>query len=209
MNKESSIYFNGSIITLEEETPNPEAVGIKGDKIFKVGSLKSVKEAMGTSVTLIDLNRRTLLPGFIDSHLHPIMYLFFLINPELSKINSMAELQRVLREAAKNNDPDELLLGLRLKEENFDTPRLPTRWDIDKACPDTPVFVLRYDGHIGILNSMGLDFVGIDETTPAPEGGEIRRNEKGELTGVLSEQAIGLALSKYSLPNPEDFNKAA
>jgi len=208
-NTKKSIYYNGKIISLEEDTPNPEAVGIKGEKIVKVGELESVKEAMGLSSNLNDLDGRILLPGFIDSHLHPIMYLFFLINPDLSKATNLEELQQILRKAAQDKGQDDLVLGLRLMEENFDEPKLPTRWDLDVACPETPVFVLRYDGHVGILNSKGLELAEIDKTTKAPEGGEIRKNKEGELTGVVSEQAIGLAISKYSLPSPDEFKEAA
>ncbi len=208
-NNNKTIYYNGVIITLEEDYPDPEAIGINDDKILAVGDLKTVKEKMGNQYQLIDLEGKTLLPGFIDSHLHPVMYLFFLINPDLSKITSLEELKEVLKEAAKDKKPDELLLGLKLMEEKFDNPKLPTRWDLDEAVPDIPLFILRYDGHIGILNSKGLELAGIDENTKAPEGGEIRKNEKGEITGVLSEHAIGLGLSQYSLPSPEEFNIAA
>jgi hypothetical protein len=205
----SIIYYNGNIITLEDSYPDPEAVGIMGERIFMVGDFVSIKNRMGKNAKLINLEGKTLLPGFIDSHLHPIMYLFFLINPDLSKCTSLAELQDLLKEASKDKNSDELLLGLRLMEENFDKPKLPTRWDLDKACPNIPVFLLRYDGHIGILNTKGLELIGIDNATKPPEGGEIRKDENGEITGVLSEQAIGMALSMYSLPSPKEFNKAA
>jgi len=208
-NSNKTIYYNGNIITLEDEYPNPEVVGVKGEKILAVGDFDIVKEKMGSDYQLIDLEGKTLLPGFIDSHLHPVMYLFFLINPDLSNVKSLKELQNVLKEAAKDKKTDELLLGLKLMEEKFDNPKLPTRWDLDEAVPDIPVFILRYDGHLGILNTKGLELVGIDENTKAPEGGEIRRNEKGEITGILSEQAIGLGLSQYTLPSAEEFNVAA
>jgi len=205
----NKIFYNGDIITLVDNNLLVEAVGIKGEKISCVGTLESVKEEMPTDSQLIDLENNALLPGFIDSHLHPIMYIFFLINPNLSNLKSLEELQELLREVAKERNHDELILGLRLMEEKFDIPVLPTRWDLDEACPNNPVFLLRYDGHIGITNTKGLELAEVNKETISPEGGEIRKNENGELTGILSEQAIGLLLSKITLPDPEVIKETA
>ncbi|MFW9818066.1 MAG: amidohydrolase, partial [Candidatus Thorarchaeota archaeon] len=98
----------------------------------------------------------------------------------------------------------EMIFGLRLKEEEFDIPRLPTRWDLDLVCPDHPVFIIRYDGHIGIANTKTLELIKVNSNTIAPEGGEIRKNEEGELTGIISENALDMFISKllkYLLPN--------
>ncbi len=197
------VFYGGPIITMNDERPLIEAVGVEGEKIVAVGDLESVKEIISDNFELLDLKGKSLLPGFIDSHLHPMLFLFFLINPDLSKIKSLKELKEVLRKIAKNKKPGDFIVGLSLKEENFEKPVLPTRWDLDEACPDHPVFVLRYDGHIMIVNSKGLKFAGINSDTEVP-GGEIRRNEKGELTGIISEQAMGLVTTKYR-PNLEDF----
>jgi hypothetical protein len=205
----NKIFYNGDIVTLADEDLIVEAVGIKEEKIHSVGSLETVKAEMPENSQLIDLNNKALLPGFIDSHLHPIMYVFFLIKTNLSNLRSLEELKSLLREVAKDKDSDELILGLRLMEEKFDNPTLPTRWDLDEACPNNPVFLLRYDGHIGIANTKGLELAGVDNETISPEGGEIRKNESGELTGILSEQAIGLLLSKISFPEPEEIKETA
>ncbi len=203
------IYFGGTIITINEKQPNVEAVGIEGDKIVAVGNLKAVKSKMGVNYELVNLNGKTLLPGFIDSHIHPISILFFLLNLDLAKLKSLKELQALLEENAKEKNPNEWIFGLSLKEENFDIPILPNRWDLDKACPNNPVFILRYDDHIGIANSKALNLAKINENTKPPEGGEIRKNEKGELTGVISETAMKMLISHITPPNPEDFIKIA
>ncbi len=193
-----SIFYGGPIITINDNQPLVDAVGIEGDKIIAIGSLEEVKQKMKKDVKLLDLEGKTMLPGFIDCHMHPIIFMFFLINLDLSSVKSLKELQKVLRNTAKEKGKGEFIFGLRLKEEEFNVPVLPTRWDLDDACPENPIFVLRYDSHIGIANSKALELFEFNSETKVPEGGEIRENEAGELTGIISENALDLIYSKIS-----------
>lgn len=198
-----SIFYGGPIITMNEEQPTVEAVGIKSEKIVEIGPLTQVKHVMGSDVKLIDLEGKSLLPGFIDCHMHPISFIILLLNIDLSTVKNLKELQGILKEAADHKPTGEMVFGLRLKEEEFDIPRLPTRWDLDEVCPNHPVFIIRYDGHIGIANTKTLELIDVDSNTIAPEGGEIRKNENGEITGIISENALEMFISKllkYLLP---------
>ncbi len=209
INLEKKIYFGGSIVTINENQPFVEAVGIEGEKIVSVGDLEDVKKVLGNESALIDLKGHSLLPGFIDCHLHPIIYIFYLLSPDVSDVKSIEELKEYLRIVSKERNKDELMMVFNLCEEKFDVPKLPNRGDLDDACPDHPVFVLRYDGHIGIANSKALELAKIDEHTIVPEGGEIRKDSNGNLTGVISEQALDIILSKMSFPNVEKIKVAA
>ncbi|MHA1292595.1 MAG: amidohydrolase [Promethearchaeota archaeon] len=209
---EKKIFYNGDIITMNANLFEVNAVGIKGEKIVAIGNFEEIKKKVGDNCELINLKGKTMLPGFIDSHIHPIAFLFFLFNLDLSHVKSLKELKTVLKKATIGKSANELIVGLSLKEEEFENIEervLPTRWDLDDACPDHPVFVLRYDGHIGIANSKALELAGITENTIPPEGGEIRRNKKGEINGQLSELATNLILSKISLPGPEKIKEVA
>ncbi|MFX0175147.1 MAG: amidohydrolase, partial [Candidatus Hodarchaeota archaeon] len=208
-NLERKIFFGGPIITINDEQPLIDAVGIIGELIESVGNLEEVKAAMGEDYALINLNGNTMLPGFIDCHLHPIIYAFYLLNPDLTNINNLEELKKVLKSACDSKKRNELSIGFNLKEENFDKPVLPTKWDLDKISSDKPLFIMRYDGHIGIANTKALELAEITKDTIAPEGGEIRKNEDGELTGIISEKALDLILSKISFPGPEEIKSAA
>jgi len=205
----SKIYFNGPIITMEDNLPTVEAVGITGEKIVVLGTFEEVKAQIGRDYSIVDLKGSTLLPGFIDCHLHPILFVFYQVSPNVSDVTSLQELQRALKKAIKGKPYDKLIIALNLSEEKLEIPVLPTKWDLDEVCPNHPVFVLRYDGHIGIANSKALKLAGIDENTPIPEGGEIRRNENGELTGIISETAISPILSKVSFPAGKELADAA
>ncbi len=209
INLEKKIYFGGSIVTINENQPFVEAVGIEGEKIVSVGDLEAVKKALGKDSALINLKGHSLLPGFIDCHLHPIIYIFYLLSPDASDVKSIEELKEYLGKASKERSKDELMMVFNLCEEKFDVPKLPNKGDLDEACPDHPVFVMRYDGHIGIANSKALELAKIDEHTLVPEGGEIRKDSSGNLTGVISEQALDIILAKMSFPNVEKIKEAA
>ncbi|MHA1657624.1 MAG: amidohydrolase, partial [Promethearchaeota archaeon] len=176
-----------------------------------VGNLDELKSKM-SSAELVNLGGKTLLPGFTDSHCHPIMYVFFLLNLNLRNVKSYEEFKDILKNAAQQKKPGEWVIGLSYNELNFEVPNekiLPNRKDLDNICPENPVFILRFDGHIGIVNSKALEIVGITEESIPPEGSEYRKNQNGELTGVLTEKATQMLLSKYSFPNSEQINKAA
>jgi predicted amidohydrolase YtcJ len=197
---------------MEEKQPSVEAVGIEGEKILAVGLLDEVKNQIGNEYDLIDLKGNTLLPGFIDSHMHPMSFMYVSMSLDLSGITSLKELQEFLKKTAEVQGIGEVIFGFKLKEESFDIPKMPTRWDLDVACPDNPIFILRYDGHIGIANTKALKLVGITAETEVPKGGEIRKNEKGELTGIISENALGIlyaTIAKYRSSNSPNIKETA
>jgi len=202
------ILFGGPIITIDSNQPYVEAVGIKGDKIASVGTLDDVKLEMGDNCEFIDLKGNTLLPGFIDCHLHPMGYINHLLNPDLTNVKSLKELQDLLKFESEKRDKDEFIIAYNFSEERFDDPILPNRWDLDEVCPDHSIFILRYDGHIGIANTRALNLVELDEHTKVPEGGEIRKDKHGNLTGVISENALNLIFIKIPIPNNEKIAAA-
>ncbi len=212
MNSEKSIaklYFNGDIITMNEKEPSVEAIGILDDKIIATGDIDEVRKKLGERYLSIDLGGKTILPGFIDCHLHPIIFAYYKLSPDLSQISSLSELKSFLQEVSKNKKKDELLICFNLKEENFSIPQLPTRWDLDEVSPDIPIFVMRYDSHIGIANSKALKLANINESMPNIEGGEIGRDKEGRINGIISEKAVNLILSEMSFPEVEILNEAA
>ncbi len=206
---EKKVYYNGKIITMSESKKFVEAVGIEGERIIAVGKLQIVKENMQDNCKYINLEGKTLLPGFIDCHIHPIGAIIVAIYPDLSEVKSIFELQSTIKDWIEENHPKGLVFGFSLNEENFDTPTLPTRWDLDEACLQDPVFVLRYDGHVGVANSKALELAGIDEKIEEPEGGIIHRDDTGKLTGILSENATNLIIAKATLPNIDVIRKTA
>jgi len=208
-NLRKKLFFGGPILTIKESQPKVKAIGIEGEKIVAVGSLNDVKNILKKDYDLINLNGLTLLPGFTDCHLHPILYILYFLFPDLTNVSSLEELKSLLKESVKGKNKTELLIGFNLSEEKFEKPILPTRWDLDDPCPEHPVFILRYDSHIGIANSKALELVGISEDTVPPEGGEFRKGMDGRLNGIITEKAINLILSKLTFPEAREIENAA
>lgn len=184
-------------------------MGISGDKIASVGTLDEVKQVMGEECKVINLNGTTLLPGFIDCHLHPVGFINHSLRPDVANMKSLNELQEYLKMETIWFKEDEFIMAYNLNEERFDKKILPSKWDLDIACPDHPLFILRYDGHIGIANSKALKLAEITEHTLVPEGGEIRKDKEGKLTGVISENALNLIFSVIPVPDDSEIATAA
>jgi hypothetical protein len=103
-NPAERIFYNAKIFTAEPKHPYAEAVAIRGDKIIAVGSHADATKAVGGGAESIDLHGKRLLPGLIDSHVHPILGGFILSSPDAGddKVRSVADLAVVVTEAAKN-----------------------------------------------------------------------------------------------------------
>jgi len=105
------VFYGGPIITVNENQPIIEAVGIKDEKIMAIGTLEDVKAKMRTNFDMINLKGNCLLPGFIESHMHLIHLMSSLVNVDLSSVESLMELQNILIDAAAKKTPDELIYG--------------------------------------------------------------------------------------------------
>ncbi len=199
---------NATVLTLNPRQPGAEAVLIDGTRIKAVGSSSEVSGLAGKGCEAIDLGGKTLLPGFTDCHMHPILYSYFLLNLDLNRIGSVWELDENIRARTAECPPEQWLLGLRFNEEGLKEERLPTLAELDKAAPAHPVLVLRYCGHLAIANSKALALAGISKESANPHGGEIERDSNGNVTGVLRETAISLVTDQIPPPDFADFAAA-
>lgn len=189
------VLTNGTVLTLTEDDPEANAVAIVNDRIVAVGGSDEVSETVGPDTDVIDLDGRTALPGFIDTHLHIPMggRRMTHVNARSPPNESVADVQERLAERAEETADGEWILvsgynlGLVWEEEG----RHIDRWDLDEAAPNNPVQVNSVGGHTGsIYNSAALDIAGIDEDTPDPEPpAVIERDEDGRPSGLVSEEA--------------------
>jgi len=200
MSAESRLYFGGDIHTVDAAATRPEAVAVRDGRILAVGSVRSCRAAVGGGCEEIDLRGRCLLPGFIDTHLHPLMMVYFDLNADLAGARSIAELQERLRRAARERASGEWVVGLRFEDQDLQVARLPTRHDVDRACPDRPALIVKHDGHMVIANSRAIEAAGVDAATPDPAGGVIDREADGTPAGPFRENATALALAPVPPP---------
>jgi hypothetical protein len=203
-----TVFINGSVITIDPEDRICEAVAVAGNRILFVGNSGEALTLAGSKTVVLDLKGRSLMPGFVDAHCHPGTYgvIKFQVPCGPNELNSIEELKQAVSRKAVETSPGEWILGrgynhLALKEK-----RHPTRWDLDAAAPDHKVFLVRTCGHIAVANSRVLEACGIGKNTPDPEGGKIDRDEQGEPTGILYEQAA-MAIRMRTLPSAVDLEK--
>ena len=184
------IVTNAKVWTVDKSVPSAQAVAVLGERIVAVGSSAEVDEWRGATTLVIDAGGKLLLPGFNDAHLHFVSGGKQLSNIQLKDATSPQEFARRIGERAKLTPKGEWILGGNWDETAWNPPSLPTKELIDALTPDTPVFVTRYDGHMGLANSVALRLAGITAKTPNPPGGVIVRDEKGNPTGALKDAAI-------------------
>ncbi|HHW26869.1 MAG TPA: amidohydrolase [Firmicutes bacterium] len=210
MNAKATVYQNGSFYVLPNETRKREALAAYEGRVIYVGDRDAAKDAFPAGVTpeVVDLGGKTVLPGFIDSHMHLMSLGLGLRNLSLSDVRSIVELKAIVKAAAESTREGEWILGRGWDQDFMREKRYPNRRDLDEASGDKPVCLTRACGHLVVLNSKALEICGITRDTPDPEGGAIDRDQYGDPTGVLRETAQELAWAHIPEPGPEALLEA-
>ena len=189
------ILFNGRLHTVDPQQPQATAVAIRDGRFIAVGTDAEAMAFRGTATRLIDLRQRCVIPGLNDSHLHLIRGgLNDNLELRWEGVPSLADALRMLKEQAERTPtPQWVRVVGGWTEFQFAEKRMPTVEELNRAAPDTPVFVLHlYDR--ALLNRAALRAVGYDRHTPNPPGGEIQRDAKGDPTGMLIARPNALIL---------------
>ena len=190
-NKKGTAYVNAKIFTSDDSGLYAEAMIVKDGSIRWIGQEADMPAG---SYETIDLAGRRVLPGFIDAHMHPMMLADFSkkISALPPAVHSLAELAEKIQKARAGQKAGQWIQGWGYDEGKLTEKRSPNRHDLDKGCCDSPVIIFRTCGHVSCINSKALELAGITRDTPDPQGGEIDRDEQGEPTGVLRENARNL-----------------
>jgi len=197
--------LNANVITLDSKQPKAEAVAIQNGKIIAVGSNEEIRKYVGNETKVVDAKNRTVVPGFVDCHVHLTGFGWSLQTLDLRNVDSIKEMQQKLQEYAEKNPEKTWILGGRWDQEKFAERRFPTRWDLDKASADKPVFLVRVCGHLAVVNSKALQLAGITEETTV-EGGEIDLDKAtGEPNGIVRENALEIIRKAIPKPSPKEL----
>ena len=190
------VLLNGKIVTVDAEDRIAEAVAIRDGYILAVGSNEEIRAYVGEETRVIDLRGRTVLPGFIDTHTHPSHAAVRLYEIDLRSppVRSIRDVLRLVAEKAEELGPGRWVRGANYNEAKLVERRHVTRWELDEAAPENPVFITKETGHEFIANSMALEIAGITAETTDPPGGKIDRRDDGEPTGILYETAGRLVM---------------
>jgi hypothetical protein len=189
------VLHNGNITTLFPENPEASAIAITDGMVSAVGSDDDILATADAQTEKIDLNNRRVIPGLNDSHLHVIRAgLFYNLELRWDGVASVSQALKQLKEQADNTPPPQWVRVIGgWNEFQFAEGRMPTLDEINKAAPDTPVFLLHlYDS--ALLNRAALRVLGFNKGTPNPPGGLIARDAKGNPTGLLIAEPSALIL---------------
>src|SRR5712671_5398855 len=180
------LLVNGRIATQDDRQSFVSALAIKDGLIHATGDTATIMAYKGPATRVIELNGRTVIPGLIDSHSHPIRGgLHYNLELRWDGVPSLADGLRMLREQARRTPPNQWVRVVGgWSEFQFAEKRMPTLDELNAAAPDTPVFVLNLYA-MALLNRAALRAVGYDRNTPNPPAGEIQRDGAGNPTGVL------------------------
>lgn len=192
------IFHNGTIHTMDSTHPIAAAVGVGSDgRIAAVGTLDEVQAAAGDAavVHLVDLQGRTLIPGFNDAHVHVQwlgLNLTMMVDATIVNAPTIPAIVERYRQRAVTLPAGEWINGGGYNENFLPEGRHITRYDLDQASTDHPLICTHTSGHVTVANSRALAIAGITRDTPDPDGGHIVRDASGEPTGVLEETAMEL-----------------
>jgi len=201
---------DGNVLTLCMSQPSAEAVAIKDGRIVHVGTNSEVRQWIGQDTKVIDLQGRTVIPGFIDSHIHVGDFGRLLTWIDLKDADSIQEVQRKIRERAQKISPGRWIIGNGWNQARFVEKRYLNRWDLDETSPDNPAVLYHECGRVCVVNSKAQELAGVTKTTESPNAGTIEKDiETGEPTGILRETATDLVWKTIPEPDEEAIIESA
>lgn len=213
-----AVYFNGNIITVNDEQLKAKAVATKDGKIIYVGDVRGTKPLIGESTEQIDLNNYTMVPGFVDAHGHVVNAGLQAASANLlpvpdGEVNSFAELVETLTawsispEGKSFMDKTGWLLGFGFDDSQLSEKLFPTSQELDQISREKPVLIIHQSSHFGVLNRVALELAGIDDCQADIPGGKIRCQADGKTpNGVLEENAFFAALATFQSGIDADYN---
>lgn len=205
------IFFNANVITVDSRFRKAQAVAIAGNRIVDVGKDEEVVKRAGPHTRRVDLGGKTVVPGFIDAHVHAI-HLGVSLLPgyvQFDHCRSIGDMLTAIARKAESTPLGEWVQGSgHFDYDLIQEGRFPGRWELDRAVPNHPFF-MRIRGHLGVANSKAFEVLGITKNSPVPAGGYVFKDERGELSGLLLDNAVyDLAMPQLPRTSHEEWISA-
>ncbi|QJW44639.1 amidohydrolase [bacterium BFN5] len=203
------VLTHGVVYTADDRDTVSEAVAVKDNKVIFVGSDAAVQPYVGEYTTIIDLQGKMLIPGLIDTHMHPPgLSLSELYEVQLANLSSLPEYVAAIRAFIAQHPESKAVYGRGWSWGAFSGEELikgPRKEYLDAITTEIPIVLRANDGHSLWINSKALAVNGVNETTESPDGGVVEKDmQSGALWGVLKESAMWLiALPEYTLSQYE------
>ena len=181
------LLYGGHVLTLNPDRPEAQAIAIAAGKILAVGTEEELRPFVSPKTQALPCTGRTVLPGFIDPHLHLFAWTSRYCGADLSAARSIAEIQSQLQARLTTLGSQDWLRGYGYDEFFLHEKRHPNRHDLDAISTEQPIILRHRTGHAAVLNGEALRQVGIHAQFTPPSGGNVERDASGEPTGVVYE----------------------
>jgi len=207
------VVQHAHLITMDSSRRTASAMAVRNGTIIAVGSDPEISPCIDARTKVLDLAGRTVLPGLIDVHTHAILWAEGVLRHEIDltypAVKSIPNVIAAVEKRVASATPGVWITGTGWDDAKLAERRYITRQDLDAISPNNPVYLEHITGHLGVANSVALKLTGISPDSPNPSGGVIEHDDKGELTGIVKDNAMRLVGEKIPGDLPELFVKAA
>ncbi len=201
------VFFNGHIVTMDGSQPEIQAFAVGNGKIVATGTNEKIRHAY-SDATAIDLRRKTVMPGIVESHGHLLSLGQSFIELNVEGIDTPDEVAQMVRERAAQTPAGEWITGWGWDEGAW-AKSYPTQEKLSRAAPNNPVWLRGLHGFAGWANARALEIAGITRNTPNPKKGEVLRDARtGDPTGILKNEAQALITAHIPPLSPSLTEKA-
>ena len=194
----TTVFTNGTVLTVDADFSEAEALAVRGNRILAVGSEAEVRAAAGADATIVDLEGKTVLPGFIDAHTHVIsgsVVDSIMDYVGMARFTTAAEVLDHIARRAAETPPGEWLVFRNFDPAVQQGPDALTFSELDPISTEHPIFVLNASGHLAYANSKAFEVSGITNDVEDPPGGEFVRDAEGNLTGFMKNNVAFLQVA--------------
>lgn len=203
-----TFYYNGTILTMNDEALYAEAVCVENGRIRAVGTLDEVFQLKEVGDQTVDLQGKTMLPGFLDAHSHFVGAANAMTQCDLSSCNNFSEIVQTMKAFAKkrNLKEDAWMIGCNYDQNFLEEKRHPNKAVLDEISDTNPVLLIHASSHMGVTNSKGLELQKIDEKTEDCQGGKYGRIEGTRIpNGYMEEKAFLEFQSRLPMTSMEEL----
>jgi predicted amidohydrolase YtcJ len=190
------IVLNANVYTVDTRMPKAAAFAVKNSRFVAVGTNDEIRGLAGKDTRTIDARRMTIVPGFTDCHNHAggevLLYEVLVGNPFEVEFVTIASIVEKLRAKATQTPSGTWVEGYFFDDTKVKDKRELNVRDLDEVSREHPVIVRHRGGHSYYFNSRALAMAGVTKDTRNPAGGTYERDDKGELTGRVTDTGFNV-----------------